>query len=177
MISRTDTSRPKHRIFIRRTGGWYLIDFARSRHANPARAAGFTLIEMIVVLVVLGLTLGLVMARGPLHSSALDARTASRQVAQMLRLARSRAIALDHPVTVSLDVAAHAVRIDGAHFQILPRGVGVSLASFTGQAIIGVRFAPDGSSSGARITLGEGGSVRLVVVDWLTGRVSLDDAG
>jgi general secretion pathway protein H len=138
--------------------------------------AGFTLIEMIVVLVVLGLTLSLVMARGPMHSPALDARVAARQVAQVLRLARSRAIALDRPVAVSLDAATHAVRIDGGAFQALPRGVGVAAVSFTGQAIVAIRFAPDGSSSGARIALGEAGSVRQVVVDWLTGRVSLDDA-
>jgi general secretion pathway protein H len=145
-----------------------------SRIDHPA--AGFTLIEMIVVLVVLGLTLSLVMARGPMHSSALDARVAARQVAQVLRLARSRAIALDRPVAVLLDGAAHAVRIDGGALQALPRGVGVAAVSFTGHAIVAVWFAPDGSCSGARIALGEAGSVRQVVVDWLTGRVSLDDA-
>jgi hypothetical protein len=31
------TSRPKHRLFDQRTGGWYLIDFARGRPGNPAR--------------------------------------------------------------------------------------------------------------------------------------------
>jgi hypothetical protein len=31
------TSRPRHRLFGQKTGGWYLIDFARSRHANPTR--------------------------------------------------------------------------------------------------------------------------------------------
>jgi hypothetical protein len=30
-------SRPKDRLFSRRPAGWYLIDFARSRHTNPAR--------------------------------------------------------------------------------------------------------------------------------------------
>jgi len=33
----TQTSPPKDRLFERRPAGWYLIDFARSRHANPAR--------------------------------------------------------------------------------------------------------------------------------------------
>jgi hypothetical protein len=32
-----NTSRPKDRLFGRRPAGWYLIDFARSRHTNPAR--------------------------------------------------------------------------------------------------------------------------------------------
>jgi isocitrate lyase len=31
------TSRPKHRLFDQRTGGWYPIDFARGRPGNPAR--------------------------------------------------------------------------------------------------------------------------------------------
>jgi hypothetical protein len=31
------TSRPKDRLFAKRSAGWYLIDFARSRHTNPAR--------------------------------------------------------------------------------------------------------------------------------------------
>jgi hypothetical protein len=31
------SSRPKDRLFSRRPAGWYLIDFARSRHTNPAR--------------------------------------------------------------------------------------------------------------------------------------------
>jgi general secretion pathway protein H len=145
--------------------------------ATPPPTAGFTLIEMIVVLVILGITLGLVMTRGPIHSATLDARTAARQVAQTLRLARSKAIALDQPVSVTLDIGAHAMRIDGSPTQTLPRGIGLAAASFTGQAIAAVRFAPDGSSSGARITLGEAGSLRLVIVDWLTGRVSVDDAG
>jgi general secretion pathway protein H len=148
---------------------------------EAGRQSGFTLIEMIVVLVVLGLTLGLVLGRGPMHSSALDARMAAREMAQTLRLARSRAIALNRPIAVSLDIAARAVRIDGSPYQALPRAVGVTATTSTGEAIAGrvvaIRFAPDGSSSGARIALGEGGFVRLIVVDWLTGRVSVDDAG
>jgi hypothetical protein len=31
------TSRPKDRLFSRPPPGWYLIDFARSRHTYPAR--------------------------------------------------------------------------------------------------------------------------------------------
>jgi hypothetical protein len=31
------TSRPKDRLFAKRSAGWYLNDFARSRHTNPAR--------------------------------------------------------------------------------------------------------------------------------------------
>jgi general secretion pathway protein H len=143
--------------------------------------AGFTLIEMIVVLVVLGLALGLVLARGPMHSPSLDARMAAREVGQALRLARSRAIAQDQSVSVWLDVVARVVRVDGSPPEVLPGGIGVAVASPAGQAMAGrlvsIRFAPDGSSSGGLIVLGRKPFVRQVVVDWLTGRVSVDDAG
>jgi hypothetical protein len=33
----TYTNGPKHRLFGQRLAGWYLIDFARSRHTNPVR--------------------------------------------------------------------------------------------------------------------------------------------
>jgi general secretion pathway protein H len=169
------------RIDGTRSGSGWHHDDRDKPNGFAAEEPGFTLIEMIVVLVVLGLVIGLVLGRGPMHSPALDARVAAREVAQVLRLARSRAIALDRPIAVSLDIAARAVRIEGSPYQALPRAVGVAATSLTGAAIAGrvvaVLFSPDGSSSGARIVLGEGKFVRLVVVDWLTGRVSVDDAG
>jgi prepilin-type N-terminal cleavage/methylation domain-containing protein len=72
---------------------------------NRRGTAGFTLIEMIVVLVVLGLALGLVMTRGPVHSRRLELDATARQVAGALRLARSRAIAEERGVAVVLELA------------------------------------------------------------------------
>jgi general secretion pathway protein H len=141
--------------------------------------SGFTMIEMIVVLVVLGLMLGLVLGRGPMRSSTLDAGVAARELAQALRLARSRAITLDRPVSLLLDRVAHNVRIDGERLQALPRDVRISAATPAGEVIsdrvVDIRFTTDGSSSGARIVLGEQNFQRVLVVDWLTGRVRIDD--
>jgi prepilin-type N-terminal cleavage/methylation domain-containing protein len=68
---------------------------------NRRDTAGFTLLEMIVVLVVLGLTPGLVMTHGPVHSRRLELDATARQVAGALRLARSRAIAEERGVAVA----------------------------------------------------------------------------
>ena len=38
-----------------------------------------------------------------------------------------------------------------------------------------IRFYPDGSSTGGRITVSSGERKYLVDVDWLTGRVSIED--
>jgi general secretion pathway protein H len=40
----------------------------------------------------------------------------------------------------------------------------------------GIRFDPDGSSTGGRIELGEGPRKIEIGVDWLTGRVSVVNA-
>ena len=42
--------------------------------------------------------------------------------------------------------------------------------------LVGFRFAPDGSSTGARILLADGDRRIQIGVDWLTGRVSTADA-
>ena len=82
--------------------------------SKQSRDAGFTLIEVLVVLVILGLTAALVLARGPVRSAGMEARTAASEVAETLRLGRSVAIAGDRPAAVTLDVASHWLTLDGA---------------------------------------------------------------
>jgi general secretion pathway protein H len=142
---------------------------------------GFTLIELAVVLAIMGLLLGLAMPRGSMRGPAMQTRVAADEVAQGLRTARVRAIALNRPVTFSLDVAARSFRIGDSASRPLPAMLQLtvlSVAGWTGQQqeTSDINFAPDGSSSGGRIEL-IGHGVRLRVgVDWLTGRVWVADA-
>ena len=124
--------------------------------------AGFTLIEMVVVLAVLALALGLVLTHGPVRSQRLELDSAARQVAGALRLARSRAIAQERPVSFALDARGYS----------LDRGAPViwgAAVSPGGNRL--VVFTPDGGSSGGLIVLREGDRAVAIGVDWLTGRV------
>jgi general secretion pathway protein H len=123
---------------------------------------GFTLLEMIIVLVIVGLVLAIVAARGPMHSSRLDVEVAGRDLAGALRLARSRAIAVNRPIAVA--IAADRFQIDGMTPQGLPANVAVAGTSE-------IRFAPDGSSSGGSITLQAANRRITISVNWLTGQV------
>jgi general secretion pathway protein H len=132
---------------------------------------------MIVVLVVLGLVIGLVLARGPMHSRTLEARAAARDIAQTLRAARARAIAANRPVEFTLDPRGHSFRIDAGEANGLPPWLDLSAAVAPGETfgnrIVAIRFAPDGSASGGRIELANGKLRLSIGVDWLTGRVSV----
>jgi general secretion pathway protein H len=138
------------------------------------RAAGFTLIEMLVVIVVLGLALGLVLARGPMRSPTLDVRAAAGELAAALRLTRAHAIADNRSIRLVVDVARHRFAMDGGAAVRLPADIGLAVRTIAGDAagpLAAIGFAPDGSSTGGQIALAEAGSRMLVGVDWLTGRV------
>jgi general secretion pathway protein H len=151
----------------------------RSSEIHPGQS-GFTLIEMIVVLVVLSLVTGIVMTRGPSHSTTLDVKQAVNMVAQTMRGARSRAIAAEHSENVEIDTIERTMRTGSAPAVQLPGAVTIAAAAPSGttvrQRYVAIRFAPDGSSSGGGVVLTEGASRMLVLVDWLTGRVRFTDA-
>ncbi|MBN9509897.1 MAG: prepilin-type N-terminal cleavage/methylation domain-containing protein [Alphaproteobacteria bacterium] len=132
-------------------------------------AAGFTLLEILVVLAVLGLMAALVAARESGRRPALEARAAALTVAQALRTARGRAIASDRSVLVSVNPERRSLRVGEDRPLLLGPSLTVTLVGVSGT----IRFAADGSSSGGAIDLRDGAQHVLVGVDWLTGRVSV----
>jgi len=130
------------------------------------RERGFTLLELIVVLVILGLALSLVLTRGPVRSPTVEFDSAVRQVTGALRLARSRAIAGDRMVAVQF--TPRGFRLD----QEMPIAFSSDI-SLLGSRLID--FTPDGGSSGGEVMLHMGERQMVIRVDWLTGRVTLSE--
>ena len=143
------------------------------------RRSGFTLIEVIVTLAILGLALVLVIGYKPPWSSGLGIKGTASELASGLRLARSEAVASNRQVRFDLDVTGHVYRVGVGAERRLPANLSIELLTISGEnrgASIGdIRFNPDGSSTGGRIALADGKRSVAVGVDWLTGRVSLAD--
>ena len=141
--------------------------------------AGFSLIEVLVLLAILALSAGMVLGRGPSRSPNLEARAAVAQISQALRLARAQAISGGERVIFVLDVAG-GYRVGAGPVQALPRGLALTVTAVAGltagERIGGIDFLPDGSSSGGRVGVAGGMTRAWVGVDWLTGRVSVSDA-
>ena len=141
--------------------------------------AGFTLLEMIVVIAILGLALTLIVGYRPPWSGALGVRGVASELASAFRLARSEAISQDSSVSVVIDVASHRYRIGEGPVRALPASFKVELLSLSSERhatnVGEIRFNPDGSSTGGRVTIGDGSHTLAVGVDWLNSRVSIGD--
>ena len=143
------------------------------------REGGFTLIELLVVLAVLGLALALIAGYKPPWSRGLGLKATAAELAAGLLLARSEAIVSNRPVAFDLDLIGHRYRIGSATPRRLPADLSLELLTISGEVLNGregdIRFNPDGSSTGGRISLADGRRRIGVGVDWLTGRVSVAD--
>ena len=143
------------------------------------KPGGFSLIELVVVLAVMGFILALVVGYRAPWSSGLNLQATAAELASGLRLARSQAIADNHPVAFALDLAGRRYRVGGDPPRSLPPKLAIGLLTVNGQqrspTFGDIRFNPDGSSTGGRITLADGGRRVAVGVNWLTGRVTVAD--
>ena len=146
--------------------------------AHPLEQRGFTLIEMLVVLTIAALIVGLALPRLTGASEKATLRTAAHQVAAALRETRSLAMIRGRSEAFVIDTANGAFRAGptAAPAQ-LPRGVRLALVTVTAErdnASQGrIQFFADGSSTGGGVLLANGKVHSQVLVDWLTGRVSL----
>lgn len=139
-------------------------------------AGGFTLMELLVVLAILGLTLVLAMPTLGRLLPGLELRTEARDVASALREARASAIGRNEEVTIVLNRERGILQVGGKPVVQLNPKIGIRALETSHSSRSGdfeIRFFPDGTSTGGRLTLALGERQEHVVVDWLTGAVSL----
>ena len=141
-------------------------------------ARGFTLLELLVVLVVIGL---IVTVATPLIGRgvpSLEVRSAAREIAAGMRRARSDAIFANREVAFTLDTEEirYAIGDDGA-WHALPEHLALEVETARSEvvddSIAGVRFYPDGSATGGLVTVSGKTRQYHVMLDWLTGAVTV----
>jgi general secretion pathway protein H len=169
---------------------WGFAEAAMTTNTSPTQrlatrstksSRGFTMIELVAVILVIGLVAALA---PPMFSSGVTAaehRAATRQVAQVLRYARTEAVAKRMDVGVEFDLEARTYQLPGARKKSnIPDGVELLLTTTVAETKdekhASVRFYPDGGSTGGRVTLKYKEREFRVDIDWLTGRIAIDDA-
>jgi general secretion pathway protein H len=144
------------------------------------RHNGFTLLELLVVLALLALTYALIPPMFAIGGSTAELKAGARQVAAGLRKARSQAILSRSEATLTLNVESRSFLLSGDDKpRILPRQAEIGVYTAQGEVVgantAAIRFYPDGSSTGGRVTLAMGERKFHIDVDWLTGQVEILD--
>ena len=147
---------------------------AQRDHGRPA-PQGFTLFEMMVVLVILAMTMTVAPSiMAGLVGSRL--RSASDNLIAQLRETRSQALRRGVPTEFVFDLAKHTYATATAPgFRPLPSVIDTVQveppALSQPDGIARIRFGSDGTATQAQISLHHAGSSVGITVDWLTGRV------
>ena len=150
-----------------------------SSNSNSATVqSGFTLVELLVVLVIVSLVLTLVGTSISRSISGAEMRTAARKMTAALRYTRTRAI-LDKEETVFLvDTENRIYTAPKRPEVVLPEGMKVALTTarseLTAESVGGIRFYPDGGSTGGFVELDSNGRIYRINIAWLTGEASME---
>ena len=106
-----------------------------------------------------------------------ELETSTREIASVLREARSIAIRTNQETGVVFDVEEVSLAVAGGELRRLDAQITLALTTAASEQVServgGIRFFPDGTSTGGRITVSGANRVRFVVVDWLTGNVKI----
>ncbi len=146
-----------------------------------AQAKGFTLIEMIAVVVLLAIVMSIVTFSFTKSLDATRVRAASRDLVAALRYTRGQAIVKGEPKVLVLDLEHNSYTAPDKAPVSLPDNMVLRLTTASREQIDastgGIRFFPDGSSTGGNIAVVLGQREWHINVAWLTGQIELDEQG
>jgi prepilin-type N-terminal cleavage/methylation domain-containing protein len=161
-----------------------------SQNRRPARRPrGFTMIELLVVVVILGIMATVVLIPGSADSSASDLDLAEVEVRDAFSTAQTMAYSLGEPCGVVFDVTNErfavvtqdgqpvqdplthgAYQIDFRHIE-QPRGVGIHSADFGTCKTAGIMDAQGVPVTGGSVVLSKGSLSRTLTLDPATGKL------
>ena len=134
--------------------------------------AGFTLLELLVVLVILVLSASAVLSVGQASLESARVRSFIVQAESLLRDARTQAIESHAQTAVTIDIKGRRLSLEGGRSIDMPQGVSLDakVAVPKGGELPAVRFFPNGASSGGELAFGFRGRTYGLHINWLTGR-------
>lgn len=148
------------------------------------RAAGFSLVELMVVMLIASMMFALVGVSISRSIEGAEIRNASREIVAGIRHTRGQAIIQRQQQVFHVDADAKTWTAAGREPVKIPEGLDITIdtarSELTGENAGGIRFYPDGASTGGSVELLANERTWKVEVSWLTGEVSLaqenDDA-
>ncbi len=141
---------------------------------------GFTLVELLVVILVLAFAMGVTATSYQQRSPGAAMESEARKLTSMLRVQRARAMTEGIITIVEPEDNQTTYRVTpGEKEHVLPDELYIECEpaqQVSARPVAGIRFYPDGSSSGGHCRLRSGSEARIIEVHWLTGGVALGKA-
>ena len=146
---------------------------------------GFALLELLVVVLIIGLISALVVPSMGRFMTGVKLKTGSRDVLNILRIARETAIREQAPQKIRIDFLHGSILLTDAYGGLkrqydLGKDVEVEAIRVEGaeaekQEVVDILFYPEGSATGAEIVLKNPGTDNRVVLrmDAVTGTVQI----
>ncbi|MGR8941784.1 MAG: GspH/FimT family pseudopilin [Gammaproteobacteria bacterium] len=144
------------------------------------RDQGFTIMELLIVLIIIVLgfaVVGLNMAGG---RETIEIKGAAKDVVSALRYVRGQALIRHRPAALTLDLEKNSYTVSGREkAYLIPESIAVTLVTaqseLSGSGQGSIRFFPDGSSTGGRITLERAKTGWQIDINSLTGQAELEN--
>src|SRR6478736_4564763 len=151
------------------------VVFPALRSWNVDRGAGFTLIEVVAVMLIIALVASLAVTMMP-GTGRGGLKALTLETAALLRRERLGAVLTGRDRQVSLDGERRVLVGDGGNVLAIPRDVVLDVlgidALWSGRQAV-VRFTPDGASTGAVLKFSRENAEYEIRVNWYTGGVAI----
>ncbi|HTY60726.1 MAG TPA: prepilin-type N-terminal cleavage/methylation domain-containing protein [Acidobacteriota bacterium] len=151
---------------------------------NHRTNQGFTLLELLIVILVMALVLTVSYPSLSKGSASMHLRTTGRDVLNIFRYAREKAVTEQVGMRVTADRESQRLVVaddlgDGGRFYLMPKDVKIERLALGGkevnEASMVVRFLPNGGSDSAVIILRSAtGSFLRIISDPLAGGARID---
>lgn len=141
---------------------------------------GFTLLELMVVLIVVVLGFSIIGVNISSGTNSAAHQAAARDLVSALRYARGQALIAREETTVAIDLNENSYTVSNRDkvFEI-PETIDLTVVTaqeeLTGKGQANIRFFPDGSSTGGRVKLERNGINWQIDINWLTGQIELEN--
>ncbi len=148
-----------------------------THRASVSTNGGFSLVEVIVVMLLLALVASVVAINVSRNLENTRVRTVSRDLVAAMKYTRGQAIAKGQSMTLVFNLEKNTYQAPGRKPVAIPRGMELGVYTADSEIIddsrAGIRFFSDGSSTGGRVTLLYKGREWRINVNWLTGEIRL----
>jgi general secretion pathway protein H len=139
--------------------------------------SGFTLLEIIVVMVMIAVILGFFSSSMMASLKKAELRAVSKNLVSAIRYTRGQAVVKHTQKTITFNVEKKTYKAPRKKLVTIPEEIEIYI--YTAESEIpdestgSIRFFSDGSSTGGWIKLVQGEKIWKINVNWLTGEIAM----